>query len=233
MRNGLAVGIAFALGFGMAPSAMAQAFEPPQGCDAHLTVQYRGCLMNNIWICPADTPGDKWMALFNDAGLYRIRRVDENFQWLETYFIAFDLKEIMDPEPVDPASLDMLFSSNRDTYDFVVRQEGSFAREPRRFVGYDQLTGAETVIDGERLLNTQYAYSVKDEDGQVLQQRVGRQFVHPEERIFLFGQSSDADGTNANDNSPAEFIRPGEPGFFATRPRYDCDVMMSSWEDAQ
>ncbi len=231
MRNGLTGGIALAFGLGAALSAGAQGFEPPQGCDAHLTIQYRGCLMNNVWTCPADAPGDKWMALFNDAGLLRIRRVDTNFQWLETYFMTIDLTEVMEETPNDPASLDTLFSSERDTYDFVVRQEGTMAGAPRRFVGYDRLTGAETVIDGERLLNTEYAYSVADANGRVLQRRIGRQYVHPDERIFLFGQSSDADGSNANDNTPAEFLRPGEAGFFATEPKYDCDVLMSSWED--
>ncbi|WP_208348170.1 hypothetical protein [Pseudaestuariivita rosea] len=207
----------------------AQQFTPPAGCDAHLTIQYRGCLMNNIWTCEADSPGDKWMALFTSDGPRRVRRVDSEFQWLETYYVNPAATELMQNPAPDPASLAELFETSYDTYDFVKSIKGDATRQPLRYVGYDRLTGEETVIDGERLLNTEYSYSVSLPNGDVIQTRGGRQYVHPEERIFLFGTSQNADGSDRTDHTPVEFIRPGEPGFFATRPRYDCDALMSHY----
>ncbi|NSX54037.1 hypothetical protein [Parasulfitobacter algicola] len=218
-----------ALTFGSVAPVLAQQFTPPNGCKGHLTVQYRGCLMNNIWTCEADNPGDKWMALFTDRGPSRVRKVDDEFQWLETYYINPVATELMQNPAPDPASLAELFATNYDTYDFVKSIKGNATRQPLRYVGYDRLTGEETVIDGERLLNTEYSYSASWPNGEVAQTRTGRQYVHPEERIFLFGTSANADGTERTDHTPVEFIRPGEPGFFSSKPRYDCDVLMSNY----
>lgn len=210
----------------LAPAAaLAGDYTPPAGCEAKLTVQYRGCLMMNLWTCPADAEGDKWMALFTDLGPFRVRKVDSEFQWLETYYVQSNAAEVMLFPADDPASIADLLADKIDTYDFSTQ----FADAPAtRFRGYDRLTGATTVVSGETLLNTEYAYQSFEPDGSVLEERSGRQFVHPEFRIFLFGESEGANGANPSSHMPAEILRAGDQGFFPDAPKYDCGAMLSS-----
>ncbi len=211
----------------LAPSG-AFAFTPPAGCEAKLTIQSRNCLMTNIWTCEADADGEQWLALFNENGPTRLRKVDTEFQWLETYLFNPTRTEQMVVPADDPEALTELFATGYDTYDFIIRDA---AGNGLRYVGYDRLTGEETVIDGEVLKNTEYAFDVLTEGGSVLEQREGRQYVSEAHRIFLFGESWDRDAPDlVRDSSPVEFIYPGEPGFFSNRPIYDCGAMLSSLE---
>ena len=53
-------------------------------------------------------------------------------------------------------------------------------------------------------------------------------------RLFFAGPSewvTDGDRLLPMDGSPVQFIFPGEPGFFATQPIFDCDAVMSRPED--
>ena len=209
----------------------AAAFEAPGGCEPKLTIQSRNCLMTNIWTCDGDAPGEQWMALFDENGPRRVRKVDADFQWLETFRFDPIRTQKMDVPADDPGDLTELFTTMNDTYDFIVRDEQGVGL---RYVGYDKLTGEETVIDGEVLKNTEYAFDVLDENGRVLDQREGRQFVSERHRIFTFGLSWDRDTPDAiRDSSPVEFVYPGEPGFFPNRPIYECGALMSSYEVAE
>ena len=71
-----------------APVAAQQSFAPPQGCTGKLTVQHRNCVMVNVWTCDADPAGDQWLALIGQAGVFSVQRVDDQFQWLESYKIS-------------------------------------------------------------------------------------------------------------------------------------------------
>ncbi|MEM8978087.1 MAG: hypothetical protein AAGD04_01260 [Pseudomonadota bacterium] len=205
---------------------LAQSFSVPDGCTPQFTVQYQSCLMMNLWTCEADAPGEKWMMLFGQNGPVRLRKVDSDFQWLETYYTDGSTETMMTPAP-DPSDMAELLSTKRDTYDFSVDEpEGE-----RRYRGYDALTGEEPVIDGERLLATEYAYEQFDETGNQIGGSKGAQFVHPEFRIFLFGQSTDLDGSNPWSALPRNFYRPGDKGFFPNLPIYDCGVVTSQFDN--
>jgi hypothetical protein len=206
----------------------ALAFTPPNGCTPKLTVQLRSCLLLNIWTCEGDAPGHQWIAMFNTDGPSRVRRVDAEFQWLETFVLNPIRTDRMITPAADPENLTELFATGQDLYDFTIMLGDGVAR---RYVGYDRLTGEQTVIDGEVLENTEYAYDVFDGNGTLVDSREGRQFVSMPERIFLFGRSwQQSNPEIVSDATPVEFIRTGEPGFFPNKPIYDCGAMMSSFE---
>ena len=211
----------------LADPALAQGgFALPQGCQGVLTVQLRSCLVSNIWTCDGDAPGHQWVALFSETGPWQIRLVDDEFQWLETYFASPPKVETMQVPAPDPESLTELFATRNDSYDFTVTSDDGAA--PERFVGYDRLTGESVVIDGEPLLRTEYAYDTLAPDGTVLYSGAGRQYVSERHRLFFFGKSWEAATPDAvTDARPVEFIYPGEPGFMTSAPRYDCGAVLS------
>ena len=81
--------------------------------------------------------------------------------------------------------------------------------------------------------------AVKDGDrvaaGDVLIQRKGQQFISRAHGRFYGGIETSTDWTgavqDAND-SPVTFAFPGQPGFGATRPEYDCDLQMVGGDGA-
>ncbi len=215
--------------FGLwASSLWAQdSFTPPQGCEGIVTIQHRSCLMTNIWQCEGDAQGEKWLALFVDRGPFSIRKVNENFEWLETYY-AFDRRvETMDPDPIDPASIDVLLEDQIDTYDFTTTSNDG--TPPERIVGFDRLTGESTEIDNEPLLRTEFAFDIRSPDGSTERQGAGAQFLSERHRLFVLGLAWDpARPDDVTDMSPVEFIYPNEPGFFSAHPKYDCGATISS-----
>jgi len=218
--------LALALLGSATPLAAAQ-FEPPKGCEGVVTVQFKGCLMLNLWQCSGDAKGDQWLGLFTDRGLRRVRKIDREFQWLETFHLGIGLVERMETPVPDAASLSELMETGIDTYDFTISESGRSAGPDLRYQGFDRLTGETTVVDGETLLNTEYGYTSTQPDGTVVESREGRQFVHPEYRLFLFGQSQDADGTDATDSRPMSFAKPGDADFFPALPTVDCGSILS------
>lgn len=224
----LLIAMATLVGAPVAVSAQS-AFSPPQGCTGTLTVQGRACLVTHVWTCEADPPGEQWIALGGEAGPFMVRKVDAEFQWLETYFANPPRVETMDQPAPDPGSITTLLAEGYDSFDFTVTYSDGTPAE--RIVGHDRLTGEEVVIDGEPLLRTEFAYEVISPDGSVIEQRAGRQFVSPAHRLFFLGTDWDqATPADISDASPVQFIYPGEPGFFAFSPKYDCGVVMSRLE---
>ncbi|WP_420861989.1 hypothetical protein [Algirhabdus cladophorae] len=210
----------------IAPAAAAE-FVPPAGCTGTFTVQFKGCIMLNVWQCQDDQDGDQWVGLFTSNGLRRLRKIDSEFQWLETYHVGSGLVERIEQPAPDPENLTELMRDGVDTYDFTITETGPTAGPNQRYVGYDRLSGETTVIDGETLLNTEYAYDVLTSDGEVTRQRMGAQFVHPTQRLFLFGTSQNADGSEASDNRPMSFAHPGDTDFFPNFPLFDCGSVTS------
>ncbi|WP_375254100.1 hypothetical protein [Yoonia sp.] len=207
-----------------APAVAQQSFAAPQGCTAKLTVQHKGCIMINVWQCDADDPGDQWIALLTQAGVFSIQKVDDEFQWLENYKVTGN-ERLLQPAQ-DPASLTELFDSQIDTWDFTLETETG----EERHVGFDMLTGETTTIDGEPLLNTQFQGRTLDADGNEIEAGSGRQYVSEAHRLFLFGEAwDDATPNDVIDLSPVEFIYPGEPGFFSDSPKFECNVIESTY----
>lgn len=206
------------------PVVAQQSFDAPEGCTPKLTVQHKGCLLVNVWTCEADAPGDQWLAVFGQGGLFSVQRVDDEFQWVESFKVTGN-EALQTPAP-DPASLTELFEAQLDTWDFTIETEDG----PERNVGFDMLTGETTTIDGEVLLNTEYAGRTLDADGNELDNGSGRQFVSETHRLFFFGESWDAATPDQiTDMSPLEFIYPGENGFFSDSPKFECNQLETGY----
>jgi len=206
------------------PVAAQQTFAAPEGCEAVLTVQYKGCVLTNVWQCEADNPGDQWIALLTQAGVFSVQKVDAEFQWVEAYKVTGNQRLITPTE--DAASLTELFETQIDTWDFTLETDSGTERN----VGYDLLTGDTTEIDGEILLNTEFQGRTIDQDGNEIDASSGRQFVSEKHRLFFFGESWTAENPEqVIDMSPVEFIYPGEPGFFSDSPKFECNVIESGY----
>jgi hypothetical protein len=206
--------------------ARAGAFEPPAGCQTWLTVQSRGCRVSNYYKCAADAPGDQWRADFDQEGIFFVSRIDRETQWVESYDMNPTVRQVLDPAPADPASFSELLASGLDSYDFgLSRDDGS--RSVVR--GFDRLTGRSVTIDGIVLQETEFQFAETDLAGNVLREARGNEYIHPEWRNFFAGPSewNGGDGYVPIDGSPRDFVFPGEPGFAATQPLYDCDAVMS------
>ena len=200
------------------PVAAQQTFAAPEGCTGTLTIQQKGCVLVNVWSCEADNPGDQWLALIGQGGLFSVQKVDSEFQWIEAYKVSGN--ESLQTPADDPASLTELLANQIDTWDFTIETEEG----PQRNVGYDMLTGGKTVIDDVTLLNTEYQGRTLDADGNEIEASSGRQYVSEDLRLFFFGQSWDAATPDqVIDMAPVEFIFPGEPGFFSDQPIYECN----------
>ncbi|MDP4031582.1 MAG: hypothetical protein Q8P60_01790 [Pseudorhodobacter sp.] len=224
--GGALVALAALAGFGL--PAGAGAFNPPEGCEAFLTVQSRGCRVSNHYRCEADAPGDQWRADFGQEGVTFLSRIDSEGQWLESYDAFPTVRQTLDAGARDPASMTDLLVTGRDDFDFGLSKDNGV----RTLVtGFDQLTGKSFVIDGITLRETEFEFTETDPQGKVLNHSWGNEFVHPEWRLFFAGPSQWNDGTDTfpTDDSPVQFVFPGEPGFGATVPIFECDVVTSSY----
>jgi hypothetical protein len=206
--------------------ALAGSFTPPEGCTATLTMQARGCYVSNYYTCPADNPGDQWRADFDQEGVFYMAKIDSETQWIESYDLNPTVKQTLDANPKDPASFTELLATGRDDFEFSLTKDTG---EHTNVKGYDKLTGETAVIDGVTLQRTQFEYVETDDDGNVLRQSRGNEYINADWRNFFSGTSEWFDGTDwlPLDGSPVQFILPGEKGFGATQPLYECDAVMS------
>ncbi|MDO9527179.1 MAG: hypothetical protein Q7J57_16840 [Gemmobacter sp.] len=217
--------------FLLSGTASAGTFEPPQGCTGFLTVQSRGCKVSNHYTCTADAPGDQTRVDFGAEGAYFVSRIDYEAQWVASVELPTGIEQILLPEAADPASFSELLASGRDDYDFgLSRSDGSTSR----VTGYDRLTGRRVVIDGIPLQQTEFAMTETAPDGTITHRARGFEYVHPAWRLFFSGPSEwdPGDGFLPIDHSPITFSQPGEAGFMETEPKYECDMLMSSWTGA-
>lgn len=211
-----------------AGTAMADGYTPPAGCEQYLTVQHRGCLLTQHFIC-AQPEGSRMRVDFTEEGPVFESRIDDQAQWLSSRSLieAGRTRETVFPTQ-DHASMDTLLSSGYDDFTFDQVYNGE---RILRLEGFDRLTGESVVIDGEELLRTEYGGRLTDPaTGRVLDENSGAEYVSPRFRRFFAGVRTvyDEDGTpSVVDNSPAKFFHPGEDGFNATEPRYDCGMMLS------
>jgi len=227
--HGLRLGLCAALmALAMGPAAQAGSFTPPEGCESFLTVQARGCRVSNHYRCTADAPGDQWRADFDQEGMFFLSRIDGEAQWVESYEFNPQSRQTLDANPADPASFTDLLAG-RDDFDFRL---GKDTGEQTHVVGHDALTGNTVTIDKVALLQTSFEFTETGADGTVLRRARGREYIHAEFRLFFAGPSEwwDGDQWLPVDGSPMQFIFPGEPGFGATQPIFECGALMSSWK---
>jgi hypothetical protein len=198
-------------------------FFPPEGCTAQLTIQSHSCQVDNIWTCAAN-PGHSWRMEFQADGPSFVARIDSETQWLESYYLSPTRRRDLVQPSDDPASLTELLATGTDSYDFTLRTPDG----PLRIVGYDRLTGEEVVIDGEPLLVTAFDARHETTGGTVLELS-GTEYVSLRHRRFIGGVYSGTGegGAFEHDQSPIDFIYPGEPGFFSKTPLYECEASLA------
>lgn len=205
-----------------AAPALAGTWDVPEGCEAFLTVQSKACRVSHHYKCSADAPGDQWRVDIDQEGPFFYSRIDAEAQWVESHD---PIKQVLDPSPADPASFSELLASGLDTWDFgLSKADGTGSRA----VGYDRLTGKTVVIDGIALSQTEVEFTEYDREGNVIRQSRGNEYLHPDWRLFFAGPGETDLGDGQwlpIDGSPVEFIFPGEEGFLATQPKYDCDAL--------
>lgn len=208
--------------------SFAGSFVPPDGCTTFLTVQSRQCRVSNHYTCTADPAGDQWRADFNQQGPFFLSRIDREAQWVESFDLADVItRKTLDPNAEDPASFSELLSAQVDTFAFSQTEDGG---PQTKITGFDRLTGRTVTIDGVALAETEFEFSEMDAEGTLLRQSRGREYISPEWRMFFAGPSewNGGDGEFLPfDGSPVQFINPGEPGFAATEPLFDCDPLMT------
>jgi len=202
-------------------------FMPPPGCAGTLTVQSANCEVSNIYVCEADPEGHNWRMVFDREGPLFLSKIDAETQWLESYDFAPGRQNILRVPADDPASLTELLATGIDTYDFVQSMDGQIVR----IVGYDRLTGDDTVIDGEPLLGTEFSARYEGFSGTYLRVE-GREYVSVRHRRFIGGTITRivGDVRTEEDQSPVEFIYPGEDGFFTETPLYGCAAQVARFE---
>lgn len=225
MRAAILAGAVAMAGGALPGVAQSQtSFSPPSGCTGILTVQHRQCLLYNIWTCEADPEGIRWSGLFEEEGLSVVRKIDNESQWLARYYVSSGAVEELQMPSVDPMSLTELFEAGIMTFDYTML---SFGAVVSRSVGFDKLNGVETVIDGEPLLEFEFQ-TVNAADGPDARVWEGRQYVSERHRLFIVNEFWPADDpSDVTAYTPVDFIYPGEPGFFASMPVYDCGAVLS------
>lgn len=207
--------------------AAAQTFTPPAGCEGFLTVQSRGCRVSNHYRCPADAPGDQWRADFDQEGVFFVSRTDAEAQWVESFEMFPTVRQTLDANPEDPASFSDLLRG-ADSFAFGLSRDNG---EHSNVTGFDRLTGKRVVIDGISLEQTEFEYTEVNDAGALLRRSRGTEYISRDWRLFFAGPSEwdGGGGFVPVDGSPMQFILPGEPGFFATEPIFECNAILSSF----
>lgn len=201
-------------------------FSLPQGCDAFLTVQSKTCQVDHHFVCEGDPEGHQRRVGITEEGLTYAGEIDSETQWINSFHARTGHSETLESNPAERASFSDLIQKGVDDYDFRTEspQIGN-----TRYVGQDTLTGRQIVIDGVTLDETTFDITAYDENGDVIWAAKGNEFVNQDWRIFLSGTGVTSVGSERfeSDDSPVEFIFPGEPGFLSARPKYGCGVAIS------
>lgn len=213
--------------------ARAASFVPPAGCELKITVQNRGCTVGQHYICAADAQGDQHVVYFDREGPSYHSKIDVETRWLESTDLTTGLTDQLLDQAADPASFSALLRTGRDDFDFWTESNNG---ERLRHIGEDTLTGEKVEIDGVALELTNFHLKTFGADGQLLIESRGQQFINRDHGRFYGGVEHSEDWTGEirdDDDSPVTFAFPGDAGFGATEPVFDCDMMMAGLPLAQ
>ncbi|MBZ4023573.1 hypothetical protein CKO11_14010 [Rhodobacter sp. TJ_12] len=203
-------------------------FTPPSGCTLNMTVQMRSCQVANYYTCADDPAGDQWISFADGEGEYFLSHIDSETRWVESVNLFAGEIEYLDmAASEDHASFSTLLDAGRDEYDFVTRTNTGTVQ---RFIGHDELTGESTMIDGFPLEYCRFEMRVEDAAGNFLANREGMQLISRKMRVF-FGATESYENSygdrSSNIDTPVRFAFPGDAGFAAATPEYDCDMMLT------
>lgn len=209
-----------------AQEADRRTFQPPAGCTAYLTVQGTSCTVSHHFTCEADPEGWQRRVDMDEGGITYFGAIDAQTQWMESFHVLAGTSERLEPAPADPASFDTLTATGLDTFDFRTLSD---ELGETRYAGQDRLTGETVEIDGVPLERTEFQVRVTDATGAEVWRTEGREFISRDWRMFLSGVSTvtTPEETYTLDNTPMEFVFPGEPGFLSVSPKYGCGAVMS------
>jgi hypothetical protein len=207
-----------------APAMAAETFSLPAGCTGIVTVQKRGCIVSHLFTCQSDPAGFQRRADMTEAGLVYLGTIDAETQWIESTHIGAGYTDRLVPGGADPASFTELLATGHDSWDFVTMGDDGISN---RNVGTDDIIDPHVVIDGIVLQMTNFQIRVTDPvTGVEIWHGGGHEYIHPGWRTFLSGMRRVVTPTETydKDNSPVEFSLPGEDGFLAAAPRFECSV---------
>lgn len=210
-----------------ASPAAAAGFDLPDGCDPFLTVQSRGCSVSLLWRCDVASEGDFAEASFGPDGLEALVSYSSSYQWLESIYTWNRSREEYLPPAADPIDVASLLDTGIDTYDFTMRRSEPEASYDIRVTGADTLTGETTEIDGFTVDEVATRLEIIGEDGEPEYRSQGIQYFSRDLGHFFLGRETvyDENGQATDyDSTPLDIIRPGEAGFGATTPLYECTM---------
>lgn len=212
----------------LAAPLSAQEFSLPTGCEGFVTIQGSACTVGHYFRCEGDQNGEQRRATLDEDGLTYVGRISGEAEWLESFHLRSGHTERLESS-ADSMSMTELLTNSVDTWDFTT---DSVEIGKSQYVGMDRLTGESVEIDGVTLLRTEYVLTAYDAAGTEAWRSEGREFVHPEWRMFIGGESSyiTSDDRFDSDDTPVEFIFPGEPGYLSVNPKYGCGAQMSSFD---
>lgn len=212
--------------------AHAGAFQLPAGCTAYLTVHDNNCQVDHHFRCDGDAAGTQRRVTLSEEGMVFMGQIDAETQWIESFHALSGHTEVLESNPVDSASLSELIAAGQDSFDFYTRS-AEIGRT--RYVGEDKLTGRSVVIDNVTLEETQYSLTAFSPEGAELWRANGREFISREWRMFLSGTGDITTPTDKfqKDDTPVEFVFPGEAGFLSPKPKHGCGALMSQAPELQ
>jgi hypothetical protein len=209
----------------LATPAGAGDFALPEGCEAFLTIQSKGCNVSVLWRCDVSPAGDFTEASFGPDGLETLVSYAASYQWLDTIYTWDSSREEYLPPAADPIDMATLIDTGIDTYDFAMRRFQPDLSYDIRVTGADELTGQTTEIDGYTLELVHTRLEIVAEDGTVEYKAEGTQYFSRALGQFFLGPETvfDTDGNATDyDSGPLDIILPGEPGFGSSTPLYEC-----------
>ena len=173
--------------------------------------------------------GDQHRASFDENAMIYLGTIDNETQWVHSSHVQAGYTEVLETVPSDRASFSELLETGSDDYDF---QTSSAEVGVTRYVGRDELTGQQRVIDGVTLDETTFNITAYGPEGSLLWASEGREYISKEFRMFLSGKSTVTTPTDTyqDDGTPVQFIRSGEVGFGSVKPKFGCGALMSSLE---
>lgn len=233
VRLASATALALAAALPVVSPALAADFAPPEGCEVFLTVQSKQCSVSNLYRCDVAPKGSFWEAVFDGNGLASVTAYDQTYQWIDSRYVRDQAREVFTPPADDPININDLLSDGVDTFRFTLHRTAPGESRHITIVGADVLTDETVEIDGTSLSVVNTDIQILAEDGTVEYQARGQQYLNREMRLFFLGAENviEADGSvTPYDNSPVDFIHPGEPGFGENVPLYECDDMKASYE---
>ncbi len=219
----------------LAMPAHAREFTPPEGCEVFFTVQSKQCSVSNLYRCEGYEDGAFAEAMFDGEGMSAVVTYAPGYQWQDSLYLWDNSREVLVSPAEDPIDLPTLEAEGVDTFRFTMHRTAPGEDREITIVGADMLTGETVTIDGLELDVVRTQLEILTEDGATEYQSRGIQYLSREMGLFFLGPEdvyNDGGEATPYDNSPVDFIHPGEPGFAETLPLYQCDQQKAGFTPA-